>query len=388
MTTVVHGDDFTTLATETDQQWFAAELKKRFSIKERGIMGPDSHDIKEIRLLNRVIGWEKDHIRWEADQRHGEILIESLSLKDAHGVQTPGIKENDKTVGENDSDLLAPEDATAYRAGAARCNFLALDRPDIQFAAKEVSRSMAAPTVGDVPKLKRLARYLKQFPRAVFKFQFQAPQNNIRIYADTDWAGCIKTRKSTQGGIVLIGNNCLKNWSSTQANIALSSAEAEYYGIVKAASIGLGLRSMFADMQVKFKLEILTDASAAKGIASRRGLGKVRHLEVHYLWVQDHVASGNFILRKVWGKENPADLLTKYLDFQSIQKFTKLVGLENEEGRAAAAPTVGGIFSSRRLVSDRGKQVWAHGAKACSGHNCLERTKASSPLVRGGVPVV
>ena len=283
-----------------------------------------------------------------------------MNLESAHGVNTPGIKTIDKTVGENDEVPLEPDDATAYRAGAARCNFLALDRPDIQFAAKEVSRSMAKPTRGDVPKLKRLARYLKDYPRAVFKFQFQAPQNVIRIYGDTDWAGCIKTRKSTQGGIVLIGNNCLKNWSSTQANIALSSAEAEYYGIVKAASIGLGLKSMFTDMGYSFKLEILTDASAAKGIASRRGLGKVRHLEVHYLWVQDHVANGTFCLRKVWGKENPADLLTKYLDHQTIQKFSKFVGLEFLEGRAAAAPSIGGIFVSRRLAADRGKQVWAH----------------------------
>ena len=159
----------------------------------------------------------------------------------------------------------------------------------------------------------------------------------------------------------MIGNSCLKNWSSTQAIIALSSGEAEYYGVVKAASIGLGVRSMFADLGINMNIEVLTDATAAKGIATRKGLGKVRHMAVHYLWVQERVAQGDLKLSKVWGKENPADLLTKYLDFQSIQKFANLVGLEYLEGRAAAAPSIGGIFLCRRLVTDRGKQVWVPG---------------------------
>ena len=138
----------------------------------------------------------------------------------------------------------------------------------------------------------------------------------------------------------MIGNNCLKNWSSTQAIIALSSGEAEYYGVVKASSIGLGIQSMFNDMGYNMELEIHTDAEAAKGIAARRGLGKVRHLAVHYLWVQERVAAGDLALRKVLGKLNPADLLTKHLDSESIRKNMRTFGIEVVEGRSSIAPSV------------------------------------------------
>ena len=138
----------------------------------------------------------------------------------------------------------------------------------------------------------------------------------------------------------MIGNNCLKNWSSTQAIIALSSGEAEFYGVVKASSIGLGVQSMFVDMGIQLELEVHTDAEAAKGIASRRGLGKVRHIAVHYLWVQERVAAGDLVLRKVLGKLNPADLLTKHLDSVSIKRNMSIFGIEVTEGRSAIAPSI------------------------------------------------
>ena len=61
------------------------------------------------------------------------------------------------------------------------------------------------------------------------------------------------------------------------------------------------------------KVDLNTDASAAKGIAMRRGVGKVRHIEVNQLWLQDRVSKGDFSVTKVRGDENPADLMTKHL---------------------------------------------------------------------------
>ena len=55
--------------------------------------------------------------------------------------------------------------ATTYRRAAARVNYMALDRPDLSFAAKEASRGMASPTQGDVFNMKRIFRYLKRDPR-------------------------------------------------------------------------------------------------------------------------------------------------------------------------------------------------------------------------------
>ena len=74
------------------------------------------------------------------------------------------------------------------------------------------------------------------------------------------------------------GTHIIKSWSSTQSVIALSSGEAEYYGMVKGASVGLGMQSVLRDFEINVKLTLKSDASAAIAIASRRGLGKVRHI--------------------------------------------------------------------------------------------------------------
>ena len=141
----------------------------------------------------------------------------------------------------------------------------------------------------------------------------------------------------------MLGGCCIETWSSTQSLIALSSGEAEYYGVVKAASVALGTQAMLKDMGLEVPIEIMTDASAAKGIASRRGLGKTRHIQVHYLWVQERVGNGDFKLCKVWGGENPADLLTKYLNRDAMVRSLQLYGLKYVEGRADSAPTIGHI---------------------------------------------
>ena len=95
----------------------------------------------------------------------------------------------------------------------------------------------------------------------------------------------------------------MKHWSITQPTIALSSGEAELGGICRGASIALGLQSLAKDLGIELKVNIHTDATAAIGICRRRGLGKIRHLHVADLWVQDRLKRGDFTLmvNLYWG---------------------------------------------------------------------------------------
>ena len=136
--------------------------------------------------------------------------------------------------------------------------------------------------------------------------------DSIDIYVDTDWAGCARTRKSTSGGVVMLGKHTIKHWSSTQPSVTLSSGEAEFYGVVRGSGQGLGYQALLKDLGVTAPLRVWTDSSAALGICSRQGLGKLRHLDTHTLWVQQAVRSGRLQLKKVPGESNPADLLTKH----------------------------------------------------------------------------
>ena len=87
--------------------------------------------------------------------------------------------------------------------------------------------------------MKRLARYLKGNGRLVTKYAWQGEESQILGYSDSDWAGCRQTGKSTSGGVIMLGSHMVKSWSTTQANVALSSGEAEFYGLVRGQPLAL-----------------------------------------------------------------------------------------------------------------------------------------------------
>ena len=57
--------------------------------------------------------------------------------------------------------------------------------------------------------------------------------------------------------------------------------------LVRAGTEALGIQALLKDFGISVKLTILSDATAAIGIVKRVGLGKVRHLSVADLWVQE-----------------------------------------------------------------------------------------------------
>ena len=110
----------------------------------------------------------------------------------------------------------------------------------------------------------------------------------------------------------MLGRCCVKTWSKTQATIAKSSAESELLATFRGAAEGIGLISLASDMGIDFKVRLHIDAAAALGIIERRGVGRVRHLDVGALWLQEQQLRKVVELRKIAGLENPCNLLTKH----------------------------------------------------------------------------
>merc|ERR1711894_711566 len=100
----------------------------------------------------------------------------------------------------------------------------------------------------------------------------------------------------------------------------------------------MGLRSLAQDLWITGTLHVRTDSSAAIGICRRTGLGKVRHLGVGQLWVQEKLRAGDFSLYKHPGAENPGDLLTKHVDGATVQGHCERAGVRILAGRAESAP--------------------------------------------------
>ena len=330
--TLVHGDDFVTTGRRVDVKWFKELLSKRFDIKT-AVVGRQEGEDKEARILNRLIRVTDDGWEYEADQRHAELIIKTLGMEESKPVVSPG--EDAKAWEEEEDEQVLEEDkATEYRGLAARANYLALDRADIQYAVKELCRAMSKPTRGDRKALKRLARYLVGVPRVVSRFATQYSPDILMGYSDSDWAGCKKTSRSTSGGAITNGSHLIKSWSATQKSITLSSGEAELVAAVKMSCELIGMCQLMADWGQELRAKVWVDSAAALGIVHRRGNGKLRHVRVGMLWIQEKVEEGELEVDKVLGAENPADLMTKHLGRQVIDKHMLSLEQETREGRA------------------------------------------------------
>ena len=166
----VHGDDFTTAGPKSGLDEFVKLLREKYELKEAARLGPAAEDDKEARILNRVVRWTADGLEYEADPRQGEKLVEELGLEGAKGVVTPAVKPSMSAI--NADKELPEQQSTHFRALAARGNYLSADRPEMQFAAKEVCRFMATPTILSSEALKRVGRYLVLRPRLVYLYHF------------------------------------------------------------------------------------------------------------------------------------------------------------------------------------------------------------------------
>ena len=175
-------------------------------------------------------------------------------------------------------------------------------------------------------------------PRMVVEYPWHALTQSLVVYTDADHAGCLRTRKSTSGGVIMWGGCLLKAWSRTQTLIALSSGESELAAVTKAAAEAMGVRAILQDFGYKVSISIHSDATAAIGICKRQGLGRVRHLATADLWIQQRVRGQDFHLYKLPGRENPSDLMTKYKSFPEITRFLSKLGVVPRAGRSALAP--------------------------------------------------
>ena len=141
-------------------------------------------------VLGRTVTYTEYGIKYEADKTHAKILLEDMNMQHVKAAVAPGcnVKKNDED--EEGIKLLDEKNARAFRASVARCNYMSSDRPDIQFATKEVSRGMANPTRNCWDKLKHLVKYLKGRSGVVQWFRWRRVPSVINAFSDSDWAGC------------------------------------------------------------------------------------------------------------------------------------------------------------------------------------------------------
>ena len=294
-------------------------------------LNPDlqRRDLAFKKTLEDGAAWEHRTARLLEQWKKQTLRPEQLkAMKDAKGsrLEAKRVKQFEQVKGRGEA--LLGEEATLFRAIAARATDLALDRHDIGCATKELCRGFAIPSNADYFSLKHLCRCMVGKPRYVWHFAVEEDNPDETItFTDTYFAGCPWTKRSNSEGVVLRGCHPIKSHSKTQSTVCLSSAEAGLGGIATAAQISL-----------EWPTGLRADASAAIGICSRRGVDKARHLHTAYLWVQDRLKTDCVALRKTPGDENIADVMTNYLGRPGVVEHVSAMNFCVEGGRAGLAP--------------------------------------------------
>ena len=174
---------------------------------------------------------------------------------------------------------------------------------------------MKSPTTKDSEELKRVGRYLRGRPVGAIVFEPQTLPGALKVFCDTDPAGDLGTRKSRSGMAVMWSAHLIKHGSAVQSTIALSSGESEYYALLRSSAHALGIKAMLNGWHYGVECEIHRRCvgSAARGMSARRGLGKTRHVDVRFLWLQQAVQEGRLKVLSLPTSENLSDTFTKSL---------------------------------------------------------------------------
>ena len=162
----------------------------------------------------------------------------------------------------------------------------ALDRLDLQFTVGWEMSAITKPQRKHQATMKHCLRFMVG---RRWKFDYQEWPGEIVILSDADWASDSERRRSVDCVHIYQFGHLIEASTSTQQVVSLSTAESEFYGIVRRAASGIQLRQAFMQFGFSVRLRVLSDSSAARAMTARTGSGWVKHMEARYFWVQDRV---------------------------------------------------------------------------------------------------
>ena len=149
-----------------------------------------------------------ERLEVEADARHADILIRELGFdKNTKGCEVPEDKPTQADLIETERQpALDEKQASSFRSMVMRMAYLSVDRPDLCHAVRALAGAMSKPKMNDLLRLKKVVRYLVSYPYMKRTFQRQLMEKmTVGAWSDSDWAGELKTRRSTTGTVLKIG---------------------------------------------------------------------------------------------------------------------------------------------------------------------------------------
>ncbi|CAL1127448.1 unnamed protein product [Cladocopium goreaui] len=147
----------------------------------------------------------------------------------------------------------------------------------------------------------------------------EEPCEKVEVFTDSDWAGdqsssTTRRRLSVSSAVIFLNGRPVTSWSRSQRSIALSSCESEYLSAVGGAAKGLYIGRLWKFLTRKeVAVSTVTDSSSCRAFSQRQGVGRLKHIDAKFLWVQQRLKEGAMAMEGVPTLLNVADMGTKRL---------------------------------------------------------------------------
>jgi hypothetical protein len=244
-----------------------------------------------------------------------------------------------------EQEKLAKQMQINYRAGVGEIIWaMTTCRPDIAFASVKLSQANSMPHEHHYHGLKHTIRYLystrddgiyywRTKPRSDLP-EGPPPQINSNksdlllsnrpqhdattavAYADSDWATCIKTRRSFTGACIFLAGGVVAYKAKFQPTVALSSTEAEFMAACDAGRMCLFIRSILWDLDIpqEAATTVYEDNNGCTSMGNaQKPTARTRHIDIRYFALCEWIERDLIHLERIDTSINNADHLTKPL---------------------------------------------------------------------------
>lgn len=307
----IYVDDGFLIGESNDEiEEIIGELKKIYKIN----VGKGSNEM----FLGLEIKKEENGIH-VSQEKYVKDMLKKYKMQDCNGTKTPIVASTKESIQDNAEEIKFP-----YREAVGSLIYLSTKtRPDVSFAVNYESRSVEKPTQEDLTQVKRTMRYLKDTAGLGILYKNSGNLDKLTVFSDSDYAGDLKTRRSTTGYICMLNGAPIAWCSRRQPIVALSSTEAEFIAAAEAVKEVIFLKSLIEELlSTKIDIELNVDnTSAIAMIKSGKFNVRSKHIDTRYYFISEKFEEKLFHISHCPTGEQIADCLTKALPHEKFRIF-------------------------------------------------------------------
>ena len=294
-------------------------------------------EMKDLGAANRILGMDIVRDRNKgilklSQGRYLEQVLRTFNMSESKAVTTPlGCQFKLKALTEEESkgeSELMSEVPYASAVGSLMYAMVG-SRPDLAHAVGVVSRFMGNPGRKHWEAVKWIFRYVK----GTLDFGLTFTKNTefkVVGYTDADYATDLDRRRSVTGYVFQVGGNTVSWRSGLQHIVALSTTESEYMALTEGFKEALWLKRFVSELGfLQDEAKVFSDSQSAIHLAKNGGFHeRTKHIDTKLYFIRDVNEAGDVTLHKIHTSANPADLLTKAVPGNKLEKgleFLKVI---------------------------------------------------------------